>query len=131
MDKLDVVLLDERQPWFRRPVVHPATLEKLRAPPGSMPTPRAAVAASGWKSMAVSKSITSPDRPRRRRRLRCRSAVYGAGKDSDPQRYNSVIAALRAELAKLDRLYREARRGAGRSEPIKGPGARCLNCFPC
>ena len=29
------------------------------------------------------------------------SAVYGAGKDADPQRYNSVIAALRAELAKV------------------------------
>ena len=28
------------------------------------------------------------------------SAVFGAGKDSDPQRYNSIIAALRAELAK-------------------------------
>jgi ribulose-phosphate 3-epimerase len=29
------------------------------------------------------------------------SAVFGAGKDSDPNRYNSVIAALRAELAKV------------------------------
>jgi ribulose-phosphate 3-epimerase len=28
------------------------------------------------------------------------SAVFGAAKDSDPQRYNSVIAAMRAELAK-------------------------------
>ena len=28
------------------------------------------------------------------------SAVFGAGKDSDPQRYNSIIGALRAELAK-------------------------------
>ena len=29
------------------------------------------------------------------------SAVYGAGKDSDPHRYDSIIAALRAELAKV------------------------------
>jgi ribulose-phosphate 3-epimerase len=29
------------------------------------------------------------------------SAVFGAGKDSDPQRYNSIIAAMRAELAKV------------------------------
>ncbi len=29
------------------------------------------------------------------------SAVFGAAKDSDPQRYNSVIAAMRAELAKV------------------------------
>jgi ribulose-phosphate 3-epimerase len=28
------------------------------------------------------------------------SAVFGAAKESDPQRYNSVIAAMRAELAK-------------------------------
>ncbi|HRH75300.1 MAG TPA: ribulose-phosphate 3-epimerase, partial [Zoogloea sp.] len=27
------------------------------------------------------------------------SAVFGAGKDGDPQRYNSVIAALRSALA--------------------------------
>ena len=29
------------------------------------------------------------------------SAVFGAGKDGDPHRYDSVIAALRAELAKV------------------------------
>ena len=29
------------------------------------------------------------------------SAVYGAGKDSDPHRYDSIIGALRAELAKV------------------------------
>jgi ribulose-phosphate 3-epimerase len=29
------------------------------------------------------------------------SAIYGAGKDSDPHRYDSIIAALRAELAKV------------------------------
>jgi ribulose-phosphate 3-epimerase len=29
------------------------------------------------------------------------SAVFGAGKDNDPHRYDSVIAALRAELAKV------------------------------
>ena len=29
------------------------------------------------------------------------SAVFGAGRDSDPNRYDSVIAALRAELASV------------------------------
>jgi ribulose-phosphate 3-epimerase len=29
------------------------------------------------------------------------SAVYGAGKDSDPHRYDSILAAFRAELAKV------------------------------
>ena len=31
------------------------------------------------------------------------SAVYGAGKDTDPHRYDSIIAALRAELAKVSK----------------------------
>ncbi|SDY59013.1 ribulose-phosphate 3-epimerase [Nitrosomonas sp. Nm58] len=29
------------------------------------------------------------------------SAIYGAGKDSDPHRYDTVISAMRAELAKI------------------------------
>jgi ribulose-phosphate 3-epimerase len=29
------------------------------------------------------------------------SAVFGAGKESDPHRYDSIIGALRAELAKV------------------------------
>ncbi|SFO18029.1 ribulose-phosphate 3-epimerase [Nitrosospira briensis] len=29
------------------------------------------------------------------------SAIYGAGRDSDPHRYDSVVAALRAELARV------------------------------
>jgi ribulose-phosphate 3-epimerase len=29
------------------------------------------------------------------------SAVFGAGKDGDPHRYDSIIASLRAELAKV------------------------------
>jgi ribulose-phosphate 3-epimerase len=29
------------------------------------------------------------------------SAIYGAGRDSDPHRYDSVLSALRAELAKV------------------------------
>jgi ribulose-phosphate 3-epimerase len=29
------------------------------------------------------------------------SAVFGAGQDSDPHRYDSIIGALRSELAKV------------------------------
>jgi ribulose-phosphate 3-epimerase len=29
------------------------------------------------------------------------SAIFGAGKDGDPHRYDSVVAAMRAELAKV------------------------------
>jgi ribulose-phosphate 3-epimerase len=28
------------------------------------------------------------------------SAIYGAGRDSDPHRYDTIVGALRAELAK-------------------------------
>jgi len=31
------------------------------------------------------------------------SAIFGAGKDSDPHRYDTVVAALRAELAKVNK----------------------------
>jgi ribulose-phosphate 3-epimerase len=31
----------------------------------------------------------------------CGSALFGAGKDTDPNRYDSILAALRAELAKV------------------------------
>lgn len=29
------------------------------------------------------------------------SAIYGAGKDSDPHRYDTIVSALRAELSKV------------------------------
>jgi ribulose-phosphate 3-epimerase len=29
------------------------------------------------------------------------SAIYGAGRDSDPHRYDTILAALRAELARV------------------------------
>jgi ribulose-phosphate 3-epimerase len=30
------------------------------------------------------------------------SAIFGAGKDTDPNRYDSVISAMRAELDKVE-----------------------------
>jgi len=44
------------------------------------------------------------------------SAVFGAGRDSDPHRYDTVIAALRAELKKSDGF--PARRRATSSRPM-------------
>ena len=102
MDKLNVVLLMSVNPGFGGQSFIPATLDKLKA--------------------ARAKIDAYAERTGRRIRLEvdggvkvdniaeiaragadafvAGSAVYGAGKDSDPQRYNSVIAALRAELAK-------------------------------
>ncbi len=102
MDKLDLVLLMSVNPGFGGQKFIPATLEKLRA--------------------ARAKTDAYFERTGRRIRIEvdggvkvdniaeiaragadafvAGSAVYGAGKDADPHRYDSVIAALRAELAK-------------------------------
>jgi len=103
MDKLDVVLLMSVNPGFGGQSFIPATLEKLK--------------------QARAKIDAYAERTGRRIRLEvdggvkvdniaeiaragadafvAGSAVYGAGKDSDPHRYDSVIGALRAELAKV------------------------------
>ena len=103
MDKLDVVLLMSVNPGFGGQSFIPATLEKLK--------------------QARAKIDAYAERTGRRIRLEvdggvkvdniaeiaragadafvAGSAVYGAGKDGDPHRYDSVIGALRAELAKV------------------------------
>ncbi len=102
MDKLDIVLLMSVNPGFGGQSFIPATLEKLK--------------------QARAKIDAYAERTGRRIRLEvdggvkvdniaeiaragadafvAGSAVYGAGKDSDLNRYDSVIGALRAELAK-------------------------------
>ncbi len=103
MDKLDVVLLMSVNPGFGGQSFIPATLEKLK--------------------QARARIDAYAERTGRRIRLEvdggvkvdniagiaragadafvAGSAVYGAGKDSDPNRYDSVIGALRDELAKV------------------------------
>jgi len=103
MDKLDVVLLMSVNPGFGGQKFIPATLAKARAARdrldayerdtgrrirleidgGVNPGNIAEIARAGIDSFVAG------------------SAVFGAGKDSDPHRYDSIIAALRAELAKV------------------------------
>ncbi len=102
MDKLDLVLLMSVNPGFGGQQFIPATLEKLKAARARIDahferTGRrirlevdggvkvdniAAIARAGADAFVAG------------------SAVYGAGKDTDPNRYDSVIGALRAELEK-------------------------------
>ena len=100
MDRLDLVLLMGVNPGFGGQAFIPATLEKLRAARmkldahtqksgrrirlevdgGIKPENIAQIAAAGADAFVVG------------------SAVFGAGRENDPHRYDSIIAALRAAL---------------------------------
>jgi len=103
LDKIDVVLLMSVNPGFGGQKFIPGTLAKaklarakldayekdtgrrirLEIDGGVNPGNIAEIARAGVDSFVAG------------------SAVYGAGKDSDPHRYDSIIASLRAELAKV------------------------------
>jgi ribulose-phosphate 3-epimerase len=99
LDKIDMVLLMSVNPGFGGQKFIPYVLDKARAvrkmiddrglkvnieiDGGVGPANIADVARAGVDTFVAG------------------SAVFGAAKDSDPQRYNSIIAAMRAELAKV------------------------------
>ena len=103
LDKIDVVLLMSVNPGFGGQKFIPGTLEKARQARarldayeketgrrirleidgGVSPANIAEIARAGVDTFVAG------------------SAIYGAGKDSDPHRYDSIIGALRSELAKV------------------------------
>ncbi|MHB1091824.1 ribulose-phosphate 3-epimerase [Thiobacillus sp.] len=99
LDRLDMVLLMSVNPGFGGQKFIPYVLDKARAvrtmiddrglkvnieiDGGVGPANIAEVAKAGVDTFVAG------------------SAVFGAARDSDPQRYNSIIAAMRAELAKV------------------------------
>ncbi len=100
MDKIDMILLMSVNPGFGGQKFIPATLAKLRAA-------RARIDAyqreSGRKIRLEVDGGVKVDNIAEIARAGADtfvagSAVYGAAKDSDPHRYDSIIAALRAEL---------------------------------
>ncbi|MBL8395554.1 MAG: ribulose-phosphate 3-epimerase [Candidatus Accumulibacter sp.] len=100
MDKLDLILLMSVNPGFGGQQFIPSTLTKLQAVRARIDTYQrdsgrrirlevdggvkvdniAAIARAGADAFVAG------------------SAVYGAGRDSDPNRYDSIVAALRAQL---------------------------------
>jgi ribulose-phosphate 3-epimerase len=103
MDKLDVVLLMSVNPGFGGQKFIPETLNKLRAA-------RARIAAyeaqSGRRILLEIDGGVKVDNIAEIARAGADtfvagSAVFGAGRDADPNRYDSVLAALRAELARV------------------------------
>ena len=103
MDKLDLVLLMSVNPGFGGQQFIPETLNKLRAARAKID---AWAARSGRRILLEVDGGVKVDNIAEIARAGADtfvagSAVFGAGRDSDPNRYDSVIAALRAELASV------------------------------
>ena len=101
MDKLDVVLLMSVNPGFGGQKFIPETLNKLRAARARLD---AYEARSGRRILLEIDGGVKTDNIAEIARAGADtfvagSAVFGAGKASDPHRYDSILGALRAELA--------------------------------
>ena len=99
MDKVDMVLLMSVNPGFGGQSFIPGTLEKLRQA-------RKMIDASGRDIRLEIDGGVKVDNIREIREAGADtfvagSAIFGAGKDADPNRYDSVVGAMRAELAKV------------------------------
>ena len=103
MDKLDVVLLMSVNPGFGGQKFIPATLAKLKAARAKIDAyeretgRRIRLEVDGGVKIDNIAEIARAGADA----FVAGSAVYGAGKDSDANRYDSVIGALRAELLKV------------------------------
>ncbi len=103
MDRLDIVLLMSVNPGFGGQKFIPETLNKLRLARARID---AYTAKTGRRILLEIDGGVKADNIAEIARAGADtfvagSAVYGAGKDGDPHRYDSIIAALRAELAKV------------------------------
>ncbi len=103
MDKLDIVLLMSVNPGFGGQSFIPETLNKLKEARARID---AYTARSGRRILLEIDGGVKVDNIAAIARAGADtfvagSAVFGAGKDTDPHRYDSIIGALRAELAKV------------------------------
>ena len=99
LDKLDLVLIMSVNPGFGGQTFIPEALNKLRAV-------RKRIDASGKDIMLEIDGGVKVDNIAEIARAGADtfvagSAVYQAGKDADPHRYDSIVAAFRAQLAKV------------------------------
>ncbi|MDE2389366.1 MAG: ribulose-phosphate 3-epimerase [Betaproteobacteria bacterium] len=99
IDKLDLILIMSVNPGFGGQKFIPEALNKLRAV-------RKRIDASGKDIMLEIDGGVKVDNIAEIARAGADtfvagSAVYQAGKESDPHRYDSIVAAFRAELAKV------------------------------
>lgn len=99
LDKLDLILIMSVNPGFGGQKFIPEALNKLRAV-------RKRIDASGKNIMLEIDGGVKVDNIAEIARAGADtfvagSAIYQAGKDADPHRYDSIVAAFRAELAKV------------------------------
>jgi ribulose-phosphate 3-epimerase len=97
LDKVDMVLLMSVNPGFGGQKFIPATLDKLRQA-------RRMIDESGYDIRLEIDGGVKVDNIREIKEAGADtfvagSAIFGAGKDSDPHRYDSVLAAMREQLA--------------------------------
>ncbi|MCC6923918.1 MAG: ribulose-phosphate 3-epimerase [Nitrosomonas sp.] len=99
LDKLDLILIMSVNPGFGGQAFIPEALNKLRAV-------RKRIDESGRSIMLEIDGGVKVDNIAEIARAGADtfvagSAIYGAGKDSDPHRYDTIVSALRAELGKV------------------------------
>ncbi len=101
MDKVDMILLMSVNPGFGGQKFIPETLNKLRAARAKIDAYTAQTGREIW--LEVDGGVNAANIAEIARAgadtFVAGSAVFGAGKDTDPNRYNTIVSELRAQLA--------------------------------
>jgi ribulose-phosphate 3-epimerase len=103
MDKVDMILLMSVNPGFGGQKFIPGTLDKLRHARARIDAYTEKTGREIW--LEVDGGVNAANIAEIARAgadtFVAGSAVFGAGKDTDPNRYDTIVSALRAELAKV------------------------------
>jgi ribulose-phosphate 3-epimerase len=103
MDKIDMVLLMSVNPGFGGQKFIPQALNKLREARAKIDAYTEKTGREIWLEVdgGVNVANIAEIAKAGADTFVAGSAIFGAGKDSDPNRYDSIVAQLRAELAKV------------------------------
>jgi ribulose-phosphate 3-epimerase len=103
MDKIDMILLMSVNPGFGGQKFIPEALNKLRLARAKIDAYTAKTGREIWLEIDGGVNVANIADIARAGAdtFVAGSALFGAGKDSDPHRYDSIIGALRAELGKV------------------------------
>jgi len=103
MDKIDMILLMSVNPGFGGQKFIPEALNKLKLARARIDAYTSKTCREIWLEIdgGVNPANIAEIARAGADTFVCGSALFGAGKDTDPNRYDSILAALRAELAKV------------------------------
>ncbi len=103
MDKVDMILLMSVNPGFGGQKFIPQALEKLKLARAKIDAYTAKTGREIWLEIDGGVNVQNIAEIARAGAdtFVAGSALFGAPKDTDPHRYDSIVAALRAELAKV------------------------------